>query len=87
MIKVGDRAKIVISKQLFEMQLIPLVARWGTVMSITKSKRNPGVWLKLDNKFKSLYYWFIPIQSIRIPYNEEAIEKNRRNNLLNTMKL
>ena len=41
MIKVGDRAKIVISKQLFEMQLIPLVARWGTVMSITKSKRNP----------------------------------------------
>lgn len=85
MIRVGDRAKIVISKQLIDMQLIPLAARWGTVMSVaTTNKKNPGAWIKLDVKFKDVLCWFVPIQSIRIPYSETEIEKKKRNNLINS---
>lgn len=85
MIKTGDRARIVISPSLIDMQLIPLASRWGTIMSIVGNKKNPGVWVKLDKRYKNLFYWFIPIQSIRTPFNEDVVEKKKKNNILNLM--
>lgn len=87
MIKEGDRAKIVISPSLIDMQLIPLVSRWGTVVGTVKNKRNPGVWLKLDKEYKKEEFWFIPIKSIRTPMNKTVVEKKRNGNLLNTIKI
>jgi hypothetical protein len=66
MIKIGDKVKIVYSRQLAEMKMIPLASKMGIVLDIKiKNTNTPGVWLRITNELDESEEWFVPIQSIR----------------------
>ena len=66
MIKVGDEVRIVISKQLMDMGMLPFVNRWGKILEIkSRNIHTPGVWLEILNDFDEPEEWFVPMQSIR----------------------
>lgn len=85
MIRVGDRAKIVISDSLIDMKLIPLAARWGTIVGIVENERNPGVWIRLDVRFNELFCWFVPMKSIRVQEKKIDREMRERKNFINSV--
>ena len=66
MIKVGDQVKIVYSRQLADMKMIPFANMTGEIIAIKiKDTKIPGAWVKLINKLGEVEEWFVPIQSIR----------------------
>lgn len=85
MINVGDKVKIVYSRQLADMKMIPFVNRTGEVLEIkVKNTKTPGIWLKILNELDEAEEWFVPIQSIR---TQEYYYRKRNTKFLSTFEI
>lgn len=81
-IGVGDKIKIVYSKQLQYWNLLMLVGQRGKVLESGLSESTSGYWVKIISGKNSGEEWFVPVQSL---LTLEMEQKKRNIKLIKTL--
>ena len=84
MIKEGEEAKIIYSRELADMRLICLVGQRGVITKCVISGRMPGAYIQIEVGKNKGEEWYIPLKSIQ---TASDVNKIRNMAILRSTKL
>lgn len=84
MVREGDEARIIYSKELSELRLVGLAGQRGVITKCVLSGKNPGVFIHIEIGKNKGEEWFIPLQSIQTPSD---VNKIRNKAILRSTKI